>query len=46
MCKKVEQKIDFTGELLNEAIQRILNGESRRKVAAALGTKNQLLGNE
>jgi hypothetical protein len=40
--RKSKQKIDFYGELLNEARQRILNGESQRRVAAALGTKNQL----
>jgi hypothetical protein len=39
VCKKVRQKFYFMGEILNEARQRILNGESQRKVAAALGTK-------
>jgi predicted acetyltransferase len=43
ICKKVKQKIDFTGEVLNEGRQRILNGESRRKVTAALGTKESTL---
>jgi hypothetical protein len=41
--RKSNRKLIFTGELLNEARQRILNGESQRKVAAALGTKQSTL---
>jgi hypothetical protein len=36
----------FTGEILSEARQRILNRENQRKVATALGTKKINLKNE
>jgi hypothetical protein len=40
--RKSNKNLIFTGEILSEARQRILNGEIQRKVAAALGTKNLL----
>jgi transcription initiation factor TFIIIB Brf1 subunit/transcription initiation factor TFIIB len=41
--RKSIRNFTFTGELLNEERQRILNGESQRKVAAALGSKESTL---
>ena len=37
------RKITFTEELFIKARQRVLNGESQRKLAAALGTKESTL---
>jgi hypothetical protein len=41
--RKSNRNLIFTGKILSETRQRILNGESQRKVAAALGTKKSTL---
>jgi hypothetical protein len=44
-CRKSDRKLIFTQEIHDEARRRIENGESQRKVAASLGTKEFTLGN-
>ncbi|XP_063241776.1 uncharacterized protein LOC134541949 [Bacillus rossius redtenbacheri] len=41
--RKSERKLIFSEEILNEARNRILNGESQQKVAKYLGTKESML---
>jgi transcription initiation factor TFIIIB Brf1 subunit/transcription initiation factor TFIIB len=43
--RKSDRKLIFTPEILDEGRRRIENGESQRKVAASLGTKESTLRN-